>query len=189
VEKCGARLCAALAYGLRYLLQQLYDTIGKLANSSDSYVTGEAFEDVWWRTLVANKTKGFRPVPQDFGTGLLTKRHEIHDFCSWLLSISPEQTKEQLVETVGLPYYQAMYPSFTVYQIARTEKGLLGLVPHLAEAGDQICILNGGAVPFVLRKGKRPLREHRLVGECYIHGLMKGEAMRSEYEERDVSLY
>jgi hypothetical protein len=62
-------------------------------------------------------------------------------------------------------------------------------VPLLAEAGDQIYVLNGGAVPFVLRKGKRLLNGRRLVGECYIHGLMNGEAIQSEYEERDVRLY
>ncbi|KAF9767935.1 hypothetical protein IL306_014830, partial [Fusarium sp. DS 682] len=176
-------------HGLIYRLQQSYDTFRGLEKTSDYYVTGETFEDVWWRTLVANKTKGFSPAPEDFGAGLLSKRHEIHDFCSWLLSMSPEKAKEQLIEIIGLPYYKAMYPCFTVYQLAQTEKGLLGLVPLLAEAGDEVCIVNGGAVPFVLRKGKRLLRGRRLVGECYIHGLMNGEAMRGEYEESDISLY
>ncbi|KAF4334019.1 polyketide synthase [Fusarium beomiforme] len=176
-------------HGLIHRLQQSYDTIRGLEKTSDYYVTGETFDDVWWRTLVANKTKEFRPVPEDFGAGLLSRSNEIHDFYSWLLSMSPEKAKEQLVETIGLPYYKAMYPCYTVYQIARTEKGLLGLVPFLAEAGDEVCIVNGGAVPFALRKRGRLLRGRRLVGECYIHGLMNGEAMRNEYEETDISLY
>lgn len=40
--------------------------------------------------------------------------------------------------------------------------------------GDQVCILFGGNTPFVLR----PCNEYyQLVGECYIHGMMDGEAM------------
>uniref|UniRef100_A0A0D2XP99 Heterokaryon incompatibility domain-containing protein n=1 Tax=Fusarium oxysporum (strain Fo5176) TaxID=660025 RepID=A0A0D2XP99_FUSOF len=61
----------------------------------------------------------------------------------------------------GLPYYKAIYSCYAVYQISKTEKGMIGLVPLLAEAGDQIYVLNGGAVPFVLRKGKRLLNGRR----------------------------
>ncbi|EMT71788.1 Heterokaryon incompatibility protein 6, OR allele [Fusarium odoratissimum] len=124
-------------HGLLYRLQQSYDIIAELEETSDYYVTA----------------------------------------------------KEQLVEIIGLPYYKAIYSCYTVYQIAKTENGMIGLVPLLAEAGDQIYVLNGGAVPFVLRKGKRLLNGRRLVGECYIHGLMNGEAIQSEYEERNIRLY
>lgn len=41
-------------------------------------------------------------------------------------------------------------------------------------AGDVVCVLFGNKVPFCLR----PMgRRYLLVGECYVHGLMKGEAM------------
>jgi hypothetical protein len=111
------------------------------------------------------------------------------ELCSFLLSLPPEEAKEQLVATIGLALYKAVYSCYTVYQIGQTEKGMIGLVPLQAEAGDQIYVLNGGAVPFVFRKGKRLLNGCRLVGECYIHGIMNGEAMQGQYEERDVKLY
>ncbi|SCN99248.1 related to heterokaryon incompatibility protein (het-6OR allele) [Fusarium fujikuroi] len=176
-------------HGLIHRIRQSYDIIAELEKTSDSYVTGESLRDVWWRMLVANKTKGFSPVSPDFGIGLHSRWHVIPALCSWLLSSPAEEAKEQLVAIIGLPYYKAIYSCYTVYQIAKTEKGMLGLVPLLAEAGDQICVLNGGAVPFVLRKGKRLRSGRRLVGECYIHGLMNGEAIQSQYEERDVRLY
>ena len=67
---------------------------------------------------------------------------------------------------------------------ARTKKGYYVLGPKLMEDGDLICVLFGGKVPFCLRPwGDRFL----LVGECYVHGLMDGEAMhmmsRQELEE------
>ncbi|PNP86019.1 hypothetical protein FNYG_01075 [Fusarium nygamai] len=176
-------------HGLIRRLQQSYDIIAELEETSDYYVTGESLKDVWWRMLVANKTKGFSPVSPDFGIGLRSRWHVMPELCNFLLSLPPEEAKEQLVAIIGLPLYKAVYSCYTVYQIGKTDKGGIGLVPLLAEAGDQIYVLNGGAVPFVLRKGKRLLNGHRLVGECYIHGIMNGEAIQGEYEEKDVRLY
>ncbi|RYC84844.1 hypothetical protein BFJ63_vAg12324 [Fusarium oxysporum f. sp. narcissi] len=124
-------------HGLIYRLQQSYDIIAELEETSDYYVTGESLKDVWWRMLVANKTKGFGPVSPDFGIGLRSKWHVMPALCNLLLSLPPEEAKEQLVEIIGLPYYKAIYSCYTVYQIAKTENGMIGLVPLLAEAGDQ----------------------------------------------------
>jgi hypothetical protein len=57
---------------------------------------------------------------------------------------------------------------------ARTGRGYYVLGPAALEAGDVVCVLFGCKVPFCLRSvGRRYL----LVGECYVHGLMKGEVM------------
>ena len=57
---------------------------------------------------------------------------------------------------------------------ARTERGYYVLGPAALEVGDKVCVLLGGKVPFCLR----PIgRSYLLVGECYVHGLMKGEAI------------
>ncbi|KAF2722920.1 hypothetical protein K431DRAFT_283428 [Polychaeton citri CBS 116435] len=59
-------------------------------------------------------------------------------------------------------------------KFARTLSGYYVLGPQVMEAGDVICVLFGGKLPFCLRPcGSRYL----LVGECYVHGLMNGEAM------------
>ncbi|KAI1359640.1 heterokaryon incompatibility protein-domain-containing protein [Xylaria arbuscula] len=59
---------------------------------------------------------------------------------------------------------------------AETENGYYVLGPAVVEAGDIVCVLFGSKVPFCLR----PVDEYYLlVGECYVHGLMKGEAMDS----------
>jgi hypothetical protein len=69
---------------------------------------------------------------------------------------------------------------------ARTERGYYMLGPGALEVGDVQCVLFGGKVPFCLRpiSGGRYL----LVGECYVHGLMKGEAIgmlgRGELREK-----
>ena len=58
--------------------------------------------------------------------------------------------------------------------------GGLGLAPHLAKKRDLVCILFGCSVPILLRPLQEPETHERyfaIVGECYIHGIMEGEAV------------
>ena len=61
---------------------------------------------------------------------------------------------------------------------------LLGLAPDGAQEGDLICIIFGCSVPVVLRKivSDEMTGEHyyELVGDCYIHGMMDGEASKMQ---------
>ncbi|KAF2267480.1 hypothetical protein CC78DRAFT_416448, partial [Lojkania enalia] len=54
-----------------------------------------------------------------------------------------------------------------------TEGGLIGAVPVSAALGDELFVLKGANVPFVLRRGVEG--RYKLVGECYVHGIMRGE--------------
>ena len=79
-------------------------------------------------------------------------------------------------------------------RFALTDKGRIGLVPHCAEVGDQIALILGAPVPFILRaSGKQfPLGSKfeetmQLVGDAYIHGIMEGEAMDSDdFAPKDI---
>jgi hypothetical protein len=70
-----------------------------------------------------------------------------------------------------------------------TTHGYLGLGHEGLDAGDIVCILSGGEVPFILRETAK--REDRgvfqFLSECYVHGVMDGEAVddpnRSPLEE------
>ncbi|EAQ93529.1 hypothetical protein CHGG_01764 [Chaetomium globosum CBS 148.51] len=58
-------------------------------------------------------------------------------------------------------------------------EGREGLGPAAAREGDVVAVLFGGVVPFVLRpcEGEDGVRFWRLVGECFVPGLMQGEAV------------
>jgi hypothetical protein len=69
-----------------------------------------------------------------------------------------------------------------------TLNGFVGLGPDTMREGDLVCILAGGDLPFVLRPLKKGLGSetaelstisdrYLFVGECYVEGLMKGEAI------------
>jgi hypothetical protein len=55
-----------------------------------------------------------------------------------------------------------------------TEGGYFGLAPLLTNPGDISCILIGVDVPFILRPYIEGV-QFRLLGESYIHGVMKGQ--------------
>ncbi|KAH8751883.1 heterokaryon incompatibility protein-domain-containing protein [Hyaloscypha finlandica] len=58
-----------------------------------------------------------------------------------------------------------------------SRKGYMGMGPEIMEKEDMICVILGCNVPLVLRK----VRDHYLlVGECFVWGLMDGEAVRDK---------
>jgi hypothetical protein len=63
-------------------------------------------------------------------------------------------------------------------------KILYGLCPPTTKETDTICILFGCSVPVLLRKRESNGKKcYTLIGECYVHGMMDGEALtlRSGY--------
>lgn len=62
-----------------------------------------------------------------------------------------------------------------------TKWGYIGLGPWNAEVGDSVCVLYGGATPFLLRKAVYS-DTFTLVGECYVYGIMNGEALQTDKE-------
>ena len=79
-----------------------------------------------------------------------------------------------------------------------SNNGYMGLVPIDTQPGDKICILYGGRVPFILRETYEQVEVngiihncHILLGDSYIHGLMKGEAteMVQKQEIKEQGFY
>lgn len=64
-------------------------------------------------------------------------------------------------------------------QVFKTRDGHIGLGPGLARKGDCIAIVNGVKTPLVLRAIGGSGR-WELIGDCYVHGVMKGEKFDEE---------
>lgn len=59
-----------------------------------------------------------------------------------------------------------------------TANGAFGLCPSGAQVSDIVVVLYGGRVPYLLRPTETPT-EFYLIGECYVEGIMYGEALVS----------
>lgn len=67
--------------------------------------------------------------------------------------------------------------------IRTEERGLLGLAPVATRPGDKIFLFKGSRVPVIVRQdGERWL----VVGDCYVHGVMGGEAFNPSLCEKYV---
>ena len=76
------------------------------------------------------------------------------------------------------PFEQAFGRFVRGRKFFSSKRGFVGWIPISAQTGDKICILQGCGIPYVIRPGERG---YILLGDCYIHGLMHGEAIRLEH--------
>ena len=123
--------------------------------------TGETILEAFNRTIVADVAKNGRSRERGYGV----------DWRFWRSVKSyaqPPASSHRRVEWGSL-LYATIGRSFVW-----SDNGYMCLAPGETRPGDQICILFGGHVLYILRpRGKN----WSFVGECYVHGLMDGEAM------------
>jgi hypothetical protein len=88
-------------------------------------------------------------------------------------------------------YRQQLAVTFQYMRFCVTGKGYMGLCTANATAGDVVYILHGMHAPYTMRKtAGRDDQQLRLVGQCYIHGIMDGEALTLPgYKPRNVYIW
>ena len=152
------------------------------------YFPGEGEFNALWRTLVAdvaNDEDGDlkRPASPDLADSFaaLTK----------LFEATPDGTTKYIKQSYferllreSAPFVQACEQQIGKRRLCITRRGFIGLAPGWASKGDNICVVLGAAVPFVTRKSQNG--NDMLIGECYVHGLMDGEALDMVLDEEDV---
>jgi hypothetical protein len=136
------------------------------------------------RTLVANRSlAGEVPAPSDFINQLKVScdRGEIP------ASFMPGQTYP--MDRFMNYTYSAQTRLCQTMEHRRffvTKGGYYGIGPEHLEEGDEVCVLFGADMLFALRR----FHEHwRFLGECYVHGLMEGEAINSCREGSHETFY
>lgn len=131
--------------------------------------------DHLWRTLVADRGPGGAPAPAWY-----------HRACHYWLEyagdddISYQKLKgrrhssmvvQYLVRVRGVIWNRRL---FTVR--GWDGRVLYGLAPKETRDGDVVCVLDGCSVPVVMRPMDKG-RHWILVGECFVYGIMDGEAV------------
>ena len=133
-----------------------------------------------------------RPAPSSVASSFLACA-QLEDFTAnthltVAMRDNPEAVANLFQETQ--PFLTAFEPVAKDRRFCVTKNGCMGLVPKRAAEGDRLCVFLGGAAPFVIRKNVSG--HYSLVGECYIHGSMDGEAIDmesvEEEEEEDITL-
>ncbi|KAF6517151.1 hypothetical protein HZS61_002712 [Fusarium oxysporum f. sp. conglutinans] len=161
--------------------------------------------DAFWRTLIGNIGLGTShyPVSEDwvykFAAFALQAREELQLHFSSSADTqsaaveSPSLTpgidlvvrllqdlhhgKEGLDQDGGL-YESTMHHVSWHRRMFLTNGGYLGLAHPSTQPGDEVILLSGGRVPFVVKRGSVDRPEgYSIVGEAYVHGIMDGELL------------
>jgi hypothetical protein len=88
-------------------------------------------------------------------------------------------------------FFSAIRRAIIGRRFCETGNDRLGLVPRGAEVGDLACVVHGGQSPLLMRPVKKDDGsglKFKLVGTCYIHGLMDGEAFDLGLPQQDIVL-
>jgi len=153
--------------------------LGGCTKNGETYEVPESF----WRTLVADRGPKGTMTPSWYSIA----------FRNCLLHLTPTGD----INTNRLIHESEAEASLVVNFLQRVQSGIwnrkflvskvnewIGLAPTATEAGDELVILYGCSVPVVLRPSKE--RGWLLVGECYVHGMMDGEAMEKVVAEEVI---
>ncbi|MCJ1238485.1 hypothetical protein MMC14_006474 [Varicellaria rhodocarpa] len=198
-------------------LDSSYHDIVQPSQTHNPYDGVQAVETALWRTLTANRD-GWGEVAPDWFSNLIKipwkLPSELHDLaatmdyhlfdkfrtCKRTLRIFGRELQSYfptgpIANHLDIPRSKLLEAVTRLHcllwkrRLLITGKGYIGLAPRTAQQGDIICILLGCSTPVALR---HHADYYKLIGECYIHGLMEGEAMKwlntKDYGLADFSL-
>ena len=173
-----------------HFLSEYMSDIAAIIKSMDSYPTGEDLLDVEWRTLICSLAKeNDEPDEEELREAYIATRKWskiMVDLTSNPQAVPPSDAME--IFRTAQPFITSMTYKLKGRRFCVTKTGCIGLVPIETETGDEIAVFDGATVPFVLRQAEKGDGAFYLIGECYVHGIMKGEALDKETETRDISL-
>ena len=152
----------------------MVELIGMIRRLPSTYApTGEEVEEALWKTLVGNcgmklSERGF-PEEQEVRESFkeLMRFHLLKVYRPQ--EPVPRRIVKQDEKFLRLHMYHMAGRPFFV-----TRRGVLGMGGPEFHAGDAVYVVAGSPVPFVIRAENG---RFRLVGDCYVHGIMDGEVL------------
>lgn len=166
ISAVGQRTLRVISYYFQYQ--------SKISGLS-SYPTGEDLQDVTWKALVGNAII--------YGGRTCSEVEMEASAMGWLDFIT------RLIESsdfdndlfiTAKPYFLELDSMRRYFRFCLSENGYVGLAPKIAQLGDTVFVPLGSEVPFIIRKSDERPGCFRLVGQCYIHGMMDGEVLEQD---------
>lgn len=180
VSAVGSKIGTSIDLGEREWKSGREDIIQHLQKMDDRYISGGTVRTAFHRTLTKNRRCTVEPETGAF----------IDFYTSDLPYSATSKTKEKTKHDYLLKLDIQGQRLFT------TRKGYLGIGSSKIQVGDLVCVLLGGKVPFILRHIDQTVCQLEyvslscsFVGQAYVHGIMRGEAIRERTDKMIFSLY
>jgi len=190
--------------GLRLLARTL--TAGKNWYGSLVDHGDEALADFSAYLLELSKRK-----PQERNTNTFDQNYYLSNYSEWDIkgTLESDPSIEAILEKLAAAgdaarFLETAIPVCERRRMFLTMNGFLGIGPDCVQEGDIVCVLSGGDLPFILRpvqpksephnepeitalhSEQSSAKHYRLVGECYVEGLMNGEAISALDKAEDL---
>lgn len=130
--------------------------------------TGEPVWKALFRTLTADRTALSPRINEDYRSKFFATLSDVN--------LNDENWGQNLPAVVWAEISKNIGPIIEDKDMFLTTRGYLGLGQEGFQTGDMVCILLGGEVPYLLRQTVHN-GTAQLLSECYVHGIMDGEAM------------
>lgn len=154
-------------------------------SGAKGYPSGNTTGDAFWRTLIRNYDGTEKPPPASVGTTHFRPwfRACLGGFTEFFVAKGKEHATHgpRPVDTFNNWVNRASIGS----SIFRTNKGYIGTGSRYARPKDLVCVLFGGQTPFILRRDEE---RYRFISDCYVYGIMEGEALDFGLEETTFAL-
>jgi hypothetical protein len=159
---------------LRKSLQECID----LGDDSAPKSKRDANNDIW-RALAVDSTRSWTRLGSTYANDLVK-------FSDWLASSDgtiPPDTPSAFLEYLEILNIRGI---FIYRRFAIDSEGNMCIVPFSAERDDKIVVISGLSIPLVVRKKGEGVVE--IIGECYLHGYMDGEALNGDGKTKFTQL-
>lgn len=150
--------------------------IDDIACVANNYPTGQGFTEVFWRTSLCNRLFNGEVPSKEYETILQHFRYIMTNLEQLNSGKYEGLDKSMLTFSPLVGWYVNSTGKWTSGRVfCATNARYLGWVPRGALPGDIVCIFAGAEVPHILRHDGDGY--YQILGDCYIHGIMEGEAM------------
>ncbi|KAI0001387.1 heterokaryon incompatibility protein-domain-containing protein [Xylariaceae sp. FL0662B] len=159
-----------------------------------SYPSDRAGKETYLQDILHRSTS--RTVAEAFGRAILGSRCRNHSGNDTFRALHP-QDLESVRDWVSAKYptlkdglMQQVRCSVAGRKFFTTRGGLMGFGPSQMHEGDEVWLIYGDQVPFILRPlGKsNGQKELGIVGDCYVQGIMEGEVKKDVTKSEVVLL-
>ncbi|ROW13090.1 hypothetical protein VPNG_05918 [Cytospora leucostoma] len=143
-------------------------------------------EDIFWRAITRDHVQ-LPSGPPFYRRATQADYREVRDLMV--------DVRLRAAGNVVFPVFnETCYHSVFESKLIKTEEGRLGMAPRFCEEGDEVHIMPGSRVPYVLRPvtnqrvrgsdvGTDAIPAYTVIGDCYLHGCMDFEASADDMPE------
>ncbi|PMD34954.1 HET-domain-containing protein [Hyaloscypha variabilis F] len=149
-----------------------------------------AGHELWWIRAKTAIGPTYKPTGEDLSmalgrTRIADRRDDVQKFGG--KKNDPIEVEEDEVRYYYFRSLGVIIQNQILYRnLITTENGFMGLVPLTAQEGDIIYLVPGCDTPLTLRRLNN--NEFHFVGQCYVHGIMYGEAFPDDVSLEDIVL-